>query len=253
MNGAPQCLWRRLGRVWARVSKHPVWATIIAALILSGMSAAGKHLHPLTLFGHDDAESAAAGSTWGPLRQVYRCDHDAFCAGGDHVSLDSTLNNPVYGDERYFLSGKVEGDVGGVRDLIKVEPGDVVQLRIFVANDGDPNIPHPRALLAQHLAVRLELPRDPDSQARIFAWLSARNAHPAAIFDSVTLESDEPFSVHLVGGSVKLTNRAHPNGLRLPDSIVEEAVLLGYRRPNGTLDTCFCHAGLVLAKVVIGG
>lgn len=108
-------------------------------------------------------------------------------------------------------------------------------------------------MLARGVTARLELPRDPASRARIFGWLSARNADPAQVFDSVTLEAKEPFSLHLVGGSARLVNQAHPDGLQLPDSIVEQGTPLGYRRLDGMLDSCFCHAGSVLAKVVVGG
>jgi len=244
---------RSLRRLWTRVTMNPVWATVIAALIISGVSTAVKFLDPLSLLDHGEAVAALPGPSWGPARQVYDCDRHAFCGGGDHVSFDSTLHNPIYDDERYFLSGKVEGEVGGVQDLIRVEPGDVVQLRMFVANDGDPNIPHPRPLLARGLEARLELPQDPASLVRIVGWLTARNAYPAQVFDSVTLEGGEPFLVHLVGGSVELQNRAHAKGIPLPDSIVERPTPLGYRRLDGMLDTCFCHAGNVMAKVVIGG
>ncbi len=241
----------RVGGVWERVSRHPLWATLLAALIISGIGGLTKLVDPLSLLDGGDASTALSGPEWGPPRRTYRCEEHAFCEGGDHVSLNSTINKPAWGDARFFLSGKVEGSVGPVGNLLPVKPGDVIQLRMVLVNDGDPNILHPRSLLARGVTARLELPRDPANQLRIVGWLSAGNANPQSVFDSLNLESEEPFAVHLISGSAVLQNRAHPQGLRLPNSLVEEGAMLGYRRLDGNLDTCFCHAGYVLAKVVV--
>jgi hypothetical protein len=240
---------------WRQAREHQVWSAVIAGLILTlilGCAAlASRAIKDLTPLSKTDSSSEVIEPGWGPNRPVYPCENAGGCKGGNHVSLDSTVNTPAYGDERFFLSAKIEGDVGGVKDLLEVEPGDIIQLRIIVANDGDPNVPHSLPLLARGVTARVELPRDPADEAQIVAWLSADNASPQQIYDSLRLISSDSVGLHFVGGSAVLRNSAHSQGLPLPDSLFEEGALLGYRRLDGRLDTCFCHLGIVLAKVVV--
>lgn len=244
----------RWKRAWRRASNHPVWSAVVAglilAVILSALALGFDAAEDLAPFS-DSGTGRPLQSEWGPPRPTFPCDDEGLCRGSDHVSLNSTVNTPVYGDERFFLSAKVEGEVGGVEDRLEVEPGDVVQLRILVANDGDPNRPHLRLLLARGLSGRVELPRDPAAEAKIVAWVTADNAVPTQVYDSLVLAGDEPFVLHPVGDSAGLQNAAHPRGLQLPDALFGEGALLGYRRLDGQLDTCMCHIGVILAKVVV--
>lgn len=240
--------------MWNRAGSHPVWSAVIAGLILAailgGLTLGVKAADNLDPFS-DSANSEELWSDWGPPRPIFPCDDNGLCQGADHVSLNSTVNTPAYGDGRFFLSAKIEGEVGGVKDRLEVEPGDIVQLRIVVGNDGDPNQPHSRPLLARGLTGRVELPRDPAAEAKIVAWVSAQNAVPQAVYDSLVLAAQEPFALQPVGDSAALHNSAHPRGLRLPDSFFGDGTPLGYRRLDGRLDTCMCHIGYVLAKVVV--
>jgi hypothetical protein len=195
------------------------------------------------------ATPRAAQSDWGPKRPVFHCDRSSFCRGSDYVMLNSMVGNPVLGNTLRFLGVKVLGDVGGVRDRLNVEPGDVVVLRLSVSNDGDPNRPHPRPLLARQVMARLELPVGAERLVQVVGWVSARNANPSAVYDSVFLESAEPIEVRLVSDSAKLSNSAHPHGLALANRLVDDGVLLGYRALNGLLDTCICHTGYVTARL----
>ncbi len=243
--------WKRMLN---QASNHPVGSAVIAGLILAavlgGLTLGADAAHDLDPFS-DSASSEGLRADWGPPRPAFSCDDGGLCRGADHVSLNSTANTPAYGDGRFFLSAKIEGEVGGVKDRLEVQPGDIVQLRIVVGNDGDPNRPHSRSLLARGLTGRVELPRDPAAEAKIVAWVAARNAVPQAVYDSLVLAAEEPFALHPLGDSAALHNSAHPRGLRLPDSFFGDGASLGYRRLDGRLDTCMCHIGYVLAKVVV--
>lgn len=191
------------------------------------------------------------GPSWGPPRKVFHCNQLAECESGSRVSLNSTAGNPEVGDERFFLAAKLEGETGPVRDLLEVEPGDILVTRIFFANDARiPFRPRP-GLIAKGLWARIEVPRDPASEVRLYGWLSADNANPGAVFDTLTLRSELPVLLHLVSGTARLVNKSHPDGLALADSLAEDGVKLGYRRLDGRLGGCMCEAGYVIAKFVV--
>jgi hypothetical protein len=239
-------------RIWGHVSRHQVWSAVIAglilALLLGGIALGSRAVEDLSFFSDPSKRLEA---DWGPPRPTYRCDAENLCIGADHVALNSNLNTSGFGDERFFLSAKVEGDVGGVQDRLAVSPGDIVQLRLVVANNGDPNLPHERSLLTRHLAAHVELPRDPAAEAKIVAWLEAQNASPRQVYDSTIVEADEPIVLHPVEGSATLRNLAHSHGLLLSESLFDGGTLIGYRRLDGRLGTCFCEIGVILAKLVV--
>jgi hypothetical protein len=161
------------------------------------------------------------------------------------------VGNPEVGDERFFLAAKLEGETGPARDLLEVEPGDILVTRLFFANDARiPFRPHPE-LIARGLWARIEVPRDPASEVRLYGWLSADNANPGAVFDTLTLRSELPVVLHLVGGTARLVNKPHPDGLVLADSLADVGVQLGYRRLDGRLGGCMCEAGYVMAKFIV--
>lgn len=161
------------------------------------------------------------------------------------------MDNPEVGDERFFLAAKLEGETGPVRDLLEVEPGDILVTRLFFANDARiPFRPRPE-LIAKGLWARIEVPRDPASEIRLYGWLSADNAEPGAVYDSLTLRSKVPVALHLVGDTARLVTKAHPDGLALADSLTGGGVQLGYRRLDGRLGGCMCEAGYVIAKFIV--
>src|SRR5215203_6455664 len=116
-------------------------------------------------------------------------------------------------------------------------------MRLFFANDARiPFRPHSE-LIAKGLWARIEVPRDPASEIRLYGWLSADNANPGAVFDTLTLRSELPVALHLVGGTARLVNKPHPDGLVLADSLADDGVQLGYRRLDGRLGGFMCEAG----------
>jgi hypothetical protein len=247
----------------ARVIAHPflsVAVTIGLAVVgwvffTPGGASSGGRVAVLSIIEPSNPKPSELGSDlgppWGPPRKIFHCNLLAECESGDKVSLNSTVGNPEVGDERFFLAAKIEGKTGPVRDLLEAEPGDILVTRLFFANDARiPLRPHSE-LIAEGLSARIEVPRDPASEIRLYGWLSADNANPGAVFDTLTLRSELPVVLHLVGGTVRIVNKAHPNGLALGDSLADDGVKLGYRRLDGRLGGCMCEAGYVIAKFVV--
>jgi len=243
---------RRVRRALGRVSVHPTGAQVVGGLILAVVLGAATVAGRVVVAGNDSKHDPAAvrdtRPQWGPERPVFRCDPAGQCIGAGHVTLNSTVNNPAVGDERFFVSGVVVGAGGPVTDLIDVDPGDVVRVRMVVVNDAQMERVGSHGSIARGVTARLETPRKPRRILRVYGWLTADNAVPSQVFDTATVRSRQPIRLTLIRGSGRLRNRAHPPGLRLPDELVGNGTLLGYRRLDGTLGGCFCQAGYVLAE-----
>ena len=251
--GAALVTWWLHPRVWRRApDPRAVLITALAALLFGALAQLGAdQLDPEESGSAKGAGSGvakvSAEAEWGPPRQTYRCDANGHCDGGGHVSLDSTVNNPDYGDERFFFSGKVLGTVGGVKDRIAVEPGDVVQLRVVVANDADPA--RRPALVARGVRAWVEVPAEPAREVRLVAWLEAENANPGQVFDSLYIVASEPVVLELASGSAALVNQVHQQGLALGDEILGAGVLLGVSRLDGRIGPLARETGVVMARV----
>lgn len=180
---------------------------------------------------------------WGPTRPIYRCDLAGQCKSANHVTLDSAIGNPAVQDERHFVAGRRVGSLGPSADRVDVGPGDKVVIRIFVANNG------PIHSSTRRLRARVELPPVAAHRHRIYGWLSADNAAPKEVYDAMELRATTPVKIKATPSSARLTNRAHPRGLRLADTIVGPGVTLGYRRLDGRISGCPCQSGYVTLRL----
>lgn len=157
---------------------------------------------------------------------------------------EAVLNNPAVGDERFFLTGRTAGQSGPVRDSIRVSVGDIVTVRVYIANNGPPTSS------TQGLNARIEVPRGLSERARIYAYVGADNSSPKVIYDSVVLFSDRPFAARMVRGSARLDNRSNRH-FRIADSIADRGAALGFSKLNGRISGCYCQAGYLTARLAI--
>lgn len=190
---------------------------------------------------------------WGPERKTFPCDAKGRCVGADHVVLNSGVNNPKVGDERFFLAGRPDGLAGPVQDRLSVKPGEVVTLRMFVSNSAQVDLAGAADSVAHNVRARIAFPNRASTTPQAFGWLSADNASPSEVYDSMTLVASVPIRARLLPGSARLTNHAHPGGLALPDAIAGEGVRLGFKRLDGELGACYCESGYVTLMVKVEG
>lgn len=231
--------------------QHPTGSNILGGLVVAAVLAGVAYIGQRIVHGSTKLSLHEQGVTaWGPARPTVRCDERGLCPGLDHVALDSTINNPLVDDERYFLGLRRIGGAGPIVDKARVRPGDRVAIRIYVANSADVEPTGDDRLDARGVRVRLEIPRDPSSFVRVYGWLTAANAIPKEIFDSAVLVSDQPVALSMVPGSARLSNRAHPSGLRLAD-FSKRPVMIGYSQLNGRMSSCFCQSGYVTATLAV--
>jgi hypothetical protein len=189
------------------------------------------------------------GGSWGPPRILYRCKPNGSCDGPNHVQFNSVINRLILGDERYFLGAKVLGTKETPRHTVIVKPGDSVQISAVVVNDD--NFSGPRSI-AHGTKFRLVIPTNSAKVIPIIGHISAENAQPSDVQDSLYLRSDKRFSVEYLSESAMLVPSSIPGESHLSDSVVGEGALIGYQYTNGIFPGCECDSATVELALYIG-
>lgn len=182
--------------------------------------------------------------------------------------FNSWVNTPNYGDERAFFDASTQangGTTGGFQDQLVVTPGQEVTLRMYIHNGAAPglngnNFDGPG--VARNTRLQVYLPTATATQLRSFGYIVADNTNPVWVADSADFTSSTPFNMEYVAGSAKMINNAHPNGIALPDSIIQHdaqfnvnrpGAPVGYQNMDGNFPGCFEYGGFVTLKVKING
>ncbi len=186
------------------------------------------------------AATAIAG--WGPSRPTFTWKKPA-----KYITFNSITDNPVVGDERPFLSGKVSTSTGNVVDNIHVKDGDVVSLRVFYHNNAMAKLHK----VATNTRVKIFLPTVPATRTWATSFIVADNATPKAVSDTVDFSGDDPFTLEYVPGSAQLWNNVF-RGATLSDSIVTNTgAQIGYDKIDGNIPGCEQFSGYVTINVKV--
>ncbi|RYF70297.1 MAG: DUF11 domain-containing protein [Cytophagaceae bacterium] len=182
---------------------------------------------------------------YGPERPTFTIEKPA-----DHVTFNSITNNPNYGDERNFTlikDASITG-AGGWKDEINVENGKEYIVRMYVHNNAASNLNK----VATNTRVMANVPNATGNKVQIDGFVSADNATPQKIWDSVVMTSDKKFNVAYVNGSSQYFNNKFPGGQPLGDSVVTSAgALVGYEKLDGKVPGCFEYSGIATFKVKV--
>jgi uncharacterized repeat protein (TIGR01451 family) len=194
---------------------------------------------------------SVAARAWWPERPTYTIAHPA-----PHVTFNSITDNPNFGDERTFFDAKNAANTqsGGFAGRVKVEDGETLLLRTYVHNNAADNLndaAHGYRGVARDTKVKIYLPTATADALRANSYVSASNATPREVADSVDFYGDLPFSLEYVRGSAITYNNAHTQGIALNDSIVTTGAPLGYQNMDGTIPGCFQYANIVTIKVKV--
>ena len=182
----------------------------------------------------------------------------------DYPVFNSWVNTPNYGDERAFFDAGNQTS-GPYKDQLAVAPGQEITLRMYIHNGAAPglngtNLNGPG--VAKNARVQVFLPTATSTQLRSFGYIVADNTNPGWVADSVDFNSAVPVNMEFVKGSARLANGANPNGVVLPDSIVNTnnqfnanspSAPIGYETMNGLFPGCFEFDAFVTLKVKING
>jgi hypothetical protein len=218
--------------------------------------------------GHSALTAPSARAEYYPARPLYDYQkhqpHDDNCADPSNPAFDhgrcgptdgpvfdSFINVPSWGDEPAFFDAVLSNHhaAGSHHDpLYYVTRGSrEVVLRVFVDNDANEYFGYKTA--AQGTRVQVTLPTRAASSLRARALISAPNATPPEVEDTVDLVDNRPFRVEYVPGSAMLyhDNRAQA----VDDSIVAGGALITNKGIPGVFAAGFGRAAVVNVRVRI--
>jgi hypothetical protein len=169
-----------------------------------------------------------------PLACVSAADGGTLCPESRVAELNALGNSPAYGgrstwvgDERAFLDADNTSDTSqGFAPwsrAVDVLPGDIVNARMLVHNDGlAKDIPARgvKAALATGVRLRLLVPNGAAQSHNLVAFLT--DGYGRTLNAPMILRSTEPFRTQFVPGSADLVSAAQPHGIRLPDGLVKD-------------------------------
>lgn len=166
--------------------------------------------------------------------------------GFDYVTFNSItgINQgpaPI-GDERYFFNGKYTDAGSKYADpMPEVKNNDVLHLQVYVHNNADPslNTADGQPGIARNTKVRVELPTGFADSQQAKAYISADNAKPQVVEDTLNVGSalGEKFTLEYMPGSAKVVGN-HINA-KVADSIVGDGALIGSETVDGNVKGCF--------------
>lgn len=170
--------------------------------------------------------------------------------GFDKVTFNSFTNVPNIGDERDFFHGKITSAPNGFYDPMNgVRGGDEVLVRVYVHNGADPKHNAGGTGVAKNTRVRVTLPTAFGKNQVAHAFISADNAVPTTVEDTLTLTSDENVKLEYVAGSA--TIKTNTLDTALSDAVVAGGVQIGDESLNGNMKGCFEYVALVTFKVKV--
>jgi len=162
-----------------------------------------------------------------------------------YITFNSIVDNPAVGNEEHFLTVRHLGEEGYARSL-KVSVGQELVFRIYYDNNAASNL----NLVAKNTKVRLSLPTSESTAPPVSGYISADNATPKEVSDSITITSATPVSLLYEAGSAQIWNNSL-RGQQLPDSIVTTGALIGFDKLDGQIGGGAKYSGYVTVKVKV--
>jgi len=240
--------WKRIRQNIDRLPKPRILIPVIllAAIATPIIATAMQSQTPSEPGGNtavevDEPTVSVAEQSSGPVR-----DEIAMTARNSQVVLNSILDNPDYGDERNFVQIKVADDPEtAFTDTIALEPGQVYTVRIYVHNGAAPSS---TSSVATGTRLQVQAPGVVRGSTAITALLSADNASPTSVWDSVVAAAPSPDDVvalRYLSGSATLRLGDSGDSVSLGDELFLDGVLIGCRELDGELPPADECAGYV--------
>jgi hypothetical protein len=205
-----------------------------------------------------DVASAVDPDGYFPPRPALVCATGTSCETGQRPLLNALrFGNGGFPqgvrDERRFLMARIVGqpplyaitDLRAMRDPLRVAPGNEIEVAGIVDNAGDSSRP---STTARDLRVLLTLPNGAGTSHAILSSVSAPNADPAAVSDSVVITSRMPTYLRYRPGSAVVMGQGSVR-YALPDeflafhaadgldrrALAGHGARIGCSQPNGIL------------------
>lgn len=172
--------------------------------------------------------ASGAMAAFGPDREIRDFANNQ--GGFDHVTFNSFVNVPNgIGDERDFFRGHQVGTGGTWSDPVNgVAQGAEVEMHILVHNNANPVLNDSGEGVAKDVNVRAELPAGSAQSQQATAYISASNATPTQIYDTLDLTGANSgfFELEYIPGSAKMFNHENGQTTAISDSLVTTGVNL---------------------------
>ena len=186
-------------------------------------------------------------------RQTYQCVTPSNCPGADHVVFNSFTNAPNYGDERDFLNVR-DANSQTWLNHVTVHDGETLVVRAYIHNNANPNAIGTAAATAHDTKLMVILPTNKKASTEAAANISASNANPAIIGDTIDFNGAAPFTLSFDKNSpVQITYR--PNGTG--DYVTRTAPGAAFTNDQtmvanfGDWKGCFQYSALVTMQVKV--
>ena len=172
-----------------------------------------------------------AVASFGPDRptRVWSTSENGF----QYVTFNSYTGVPNgIGDERDFLRGVQVGRDSQWSDPVNsITTGSEVEMKIFIHNNADPllNDAAGQPGVAKNVKVRAELPTGASQAQEVKSFISADNANPKEILDTLSMTGANSgfFELDFVPGSAKMYNHETKATTAIADTLVTTGVNLG--------------------------
>lgn len=170
--------------------------------------------------------------------------------GFEYVTFNSFTGVPNIGDERDFFHGKISEAPNGFYDPMNgLRAGDEVLMRVYVHNNADESLNESGVGVAKNTNVRVSLPTGLSQSHQASAFISADNAQPQIIEDTISMTGEYPIQLEFVPGSARV--KTNFMDVSVGDSIATTGVQIGDNALDGNLNGCFEYVALVTFKVKI--
>lgn len=151
--------------------------------------------------------------------------------GFDHVTFNSFTGVPGVGDERDFLRGVQVGRDSAWSDPVNgVENNAEVEVKMYIHNNADPTLNDAPGNpgIARNVQARVDLPTGLSQTQQMTGYISADNAQPQQIFDTLDLTGagNGYFEIAYIPGSAKMYNHQNGQTTAIGDNLVTTGVNL---------------------------
>lgn len=170
--------------------------------------------------------------------------------------FNSFINAPNYGDERAFVDARRsdQAATGTYKNVLPdvTDGSKEVVIRLYVHNNANQSTNASGLGIAKNTKVRVSLPTGTSNTLRARGYVSADNAKPQLVEDTVDFTAADQFSVQYIPGSAKLYDTNNfAGGVSLSDSIVTSGAAVGSDSVNGDVKGCFEDKAVVEIRVKI--
>lgn len=185
----------------------------------------------------------------GPERQLYDAGKKV-----PVVVFNSLMQGGVFGEQKFFVGIRSEEETDYSRSVL-LEPGFEYEVRVAYCNNATPSFPTvDSSAKGVKLRVFFSDTVGPSKKAVVSASISAENAKPAVIWDSVILQADEEIPISYKIASAKIWNLRRSNGKILPQTLFTDVgVRLGGDELDGEVQAGEGFAGYVTFTLKAGG